>query len=477
MEYWIGLDLGTSVIKGVALGEKGDIIGQTKLSIEFESNTPGVKEINPHGYVKQVYEIIKKLIIPGRVLKSIAWAAASGNLVLVGEDEQPISPIYSWLDQRPNDGSINDIVATLPLTNIHATVGWPFVPQFPLGRLIWLWRNQPNLMKSTRRICMSNDYLTLKMTGQWVVDESTATTMYLYDQIEGTKSQKLIELARIEDSNKIPPIVPSGTRVGVLSDEICDEIGIPRNSCDFVLGSFDHPSAARAVHLERTDQLLLSCGTSWVGCIILEDRNEGLSKALLIDPFQKSIGGKWLGMFSVAGIGSIFDQWVHALLDLANISTSYPYKTFDELAIKGSSAGLPTINLQVEDIRSKVKDLLSKHAIGDVARAILEEIVFSLKLLMEMKEIDLLAINEILLVGGPTESPLWPQIIADVCNKKVLIRFGQNAGAVGAAMIASERQIRPKDEEKVLIPDEKQSNNMRDRYESYRRVYRENDKS
>jgi sugar (pentulose or hexulose) kinase len=40
------------------------------------------------------------------------------------------------------------------------------------------------------------------------------------------------------------------------------------------------------------------------------------------------------------------------------------------------------------------------------------------------------------MVGGPAESPVWPQIIADILGLEIEIQKGQMMGAAGAALTA-----------------------------------------
>lgn len=471
MEYWIGLDLGTSAIKGVALKKDGSIIRQAKTSIKFKENKNiNIKEIDPESYVEQLFALIKKLIVPNLKLKAISWAAASGNLLLLDENYSPISPIYSWLDKRPNEEKMKSYYNQLPLKKIHQICGWPFSPQFPLGRLIWLSKTNRALLAKSHKIVMSNDYLTWKLTGKWVVDESNATTMYLYDQMHGEKSPFLLGLAEIDNPDKICNVVHSKTVIGPISEAVSEILQIKDKLVSFVLGSFDHPSAARAVKFERENQLLLSCGTSWVGCLLLNNREKGLEMQLLIDPFEKSWGGFWLGMFSVSGIGNIFDRWVLSLINLLQIDVKNPFKYFDQLAEKGDSKNLPIVNLNSEDINKRLITLLKEHSEANIACSILEEVVFKLFDLIRIKEIDLSAINEILLVGGPTESFIWPQIIANIFQTNVVIRYGQTAGAVGAAMMAAEAtgtKIKNESKDIEIVFNQHLANKMKERYIFY----------
>lgn len=471
MDYLIGLDLGSTALKGVSIDVNGIIIQQRSTNVNFvKNNDADIVEIDPNEYLSSVFSTIKSLLIPEAKCLAISWAAASGNILFLDSEDKPISNIFSWLDRRPVK-YFKDSPLTLQLQKyIYQLVGWPFSPQFPLGRFMWLKSFNSEIFDKADKICMSNDYLLMNLTGKYFVDESTATTMYLYNQITGQKVDALLSLSGIKKKEMIPNRISSGTHVGTLLPQICKQLGFLSHSPECVIGTFDHPSAARAIGLEKKDQMLLSCGTSWVGCILLPNRDFGLKHNLLIDPYTQNSGGSWLGMFSVGGIGKIFDNWVFTLLSKAGITTSTPFITFDELAIAGDSNLVKKIDLTSHNIINTVDTLLEKYKVEDIARATLEDVVFSLYVLMEQKGINISQINEVFLVGGPTKSPIWPSIIAAVFGKKVTVRFGQIAGSVGAVMLAAKTMkldISLVDSSKVFIPKPQYFNKMQTRYKKY----------
>ena len=76
------------------------------------------------------------------------------------------------------------------------------------------------------------------------------------------------ELGMLADSygiteRQLPELVPSGSLIGTLKPELCG--GALTAKTRIVAGSFDHPTAARAAGVTRPGEMLLSCGTSWVG--------------------------------------------------------------------------------------------------------------------------------------------------------------------------------------------------------------------
>ena len=79
----------------------------------------------------------------------------------------------------------------------------------------------------------------------------------------------------------------------------------------------------------------------------------------------------------------------------------------------------------------------SERSRDEVARALMEAAAFEMRLRTEQLGAAGLRAGRITMVGGPTESPIWPQIVAEVCGLPLRLINGQTAGAMGAALLAA----------------------------------------
>ncbi len=483
MEYFIGLDLGSTAIKGVVVSGEGKVLGTAEARIQkIESGDETAFEIDPELFIDAVFGIIRQLSSGRENIKAISWVSASGNILLLDEKNQPCAPMISWLDTRPLDGSVEESLSGIPVEAVYGIVGWPFSWQFPFGRLLWLRENRPELMRRTLRICTSNDYLGYRLTGTWAIDNSTATTLYVYDQVGKRKNASFIGLLGLK-----PEMFSDLREVGTLQGRIragaCSRTGLNENTQVF-LGSFDHPGAARALNIHSQRQLLVSCGTSWVGLVTLPDRNAGIRRNMLLDPYESGSGGAWCGIFSLTAIGKTFDSWVAETFRRCGkwpelFSANGNADMAELFRIMNHEAGIvdPRDAIPVLDMRGMKPDagslgtLLGHHSPGKIFRALMECTAFEFKKLLHEKEVDLGAIDEISMVGGPTESPVWRQILADVLAKPVSIRFGKTAGAVGAAIIAANGagfRLEMKEAGMRIDPDRNSVSMLEERYGRFR---------
>lgn len=385
MSYFIGLDLGTGAAKGVLFDGSKIVAGDSAVS-NFLRNGDAV-EFDPAEHYQEISGLIKRLAAQSpEPVKAISMCAASGNTLITDADGKPRSNIISWLDNRKEP---------CPDDNIHEVVGWPWVGGFPFAHLLRLRREEPQLFEGDFRVCMNNDWINFMLTGNFMLDHSSATPFYMQDQRTFTYYKPYLEMLGFQKS-QLSKLVPCGTVIGNLKAELaCLNLN---SDTLIVAGSFDHPSAARALNVVKPDEMLLSCGTSWVGFRPAEKRF--IRQGCLCDPYMIHENGCYGEIISWGRIGLELDAW---------LEEHYPdkktrYQNFNDDAMSNGPA------------RDKMLEM---------ART------FKSKAFPDVK------FSRIVLAGGPSESPAWRKYIAEVwdCNIDISI-YRKYTGAVGAAMLA-----------------------------------------
>ena len=72
----------------------------------------------------------------------------------------------------------------------------------------------------------------------------------------------------------------------------------------------------------------------------------------------------------------------------------------------------------------------------DIARAIMEGTVRLLRDKLRDLEANGISARSAVMVGGPSENPLWVRVIGEMTGLAVRVMHGSYAGAMGAAMVA-----------------------------------------
>ncbi len=428
MNYLIGLDIGTSSVKGVLMTEKGEIIKTAQASFVYTRLDNGGVEIEADKFVDVCFSAIKELsLVADGEIKGVCASSASGNLVILDKDNNPVTPIFNWQDQRVTTES-REILGDLDTDELYRKTGWPFFGNsFPLALLCYIKKYFPEKLENCTTVCMSTEYLYYKLTGKWGISSSAGTPFYLIDQEKGAYIPELLEIFGIAEDN-LPPVLPCGSKLGEVTSKASELCKLPQGT-PVILGSFDHPSAARGAGVFDEGEMLLSCGTSWVGFFPIKDRNMVLPEKMLVDPFLSEKDGAWGAMISVASLSERIKLYTNRYID----NSVNSYKTLSELAKKSKfgANGLRIFLLEEPD-----DDKVKGYEKEDIARAIMEGAVMQLK--EKIDSIKKLGIDpkSAVMAGGPSEDLMYCKIIEEMCGISVRVSHGANAGAVGAAMLA-----------------------------------------
>ena len=428
MRYLIGLDIGTSSVKGVLMTTEGDIIKTARGEFQYTALSNGGLEIEAENFVQICFSTIKELVAAsdGKI-EGICASSASGNLVIVDQNGKPSTPIYNWQDKRVTTEA-KEVLGEIDLDSFYKKVGWAFSYRaFPLALACYIKKHEPEIIQNAGMVTMSTEYLYYRLTGKWGISTSAGTPFYFIDQTKGTYIPEVMDALGITE-NQLPPIMSYGSILGGVLPELEELSGLPVGT-PVILGCFDHPSAARGVGVLKEGEVLLSCGTSWVGFAPVKDRTKAANARVLIDPFLAPQGGPWGAMVSVASISERIWLYVSRYID----DSAQAYQILSELAAKCES-GAGGLSICIKDEPDDAR--LIEYSKEQIARAIMESAVRLLQEQLERIKFLGIDLHTAFMVGGPSSDPVWHQIISEICGISVRVSHGVNAGAVGAARLA-----------------------------------------
>ncbi len=425
-KYAIGLDLGTSSVKAVLFStEKGVVAKDSDKFTYAPAHLPDGSEylgINMEKFYRTICSVLQNLgkkLPDGADFGGIAMASASGNGMLCDKQGNALIDAYSWLTPAMS-AEIATVFGADFGPAVREAAGWGLAPSFPLGQFSHLRVHAPELLDRADVVCMATEYVLHRLTGKWGIDVSTATPFYFLDQKKRAWNKDFLDTLGIPES-KLPTLMESGDLLGEMTESGAADAGLPVGTRVFV-GSFDHPTAARACNIEKEGDLLISCGTSWVCFFPKNDRAEIMAHNLSADPFLTP-DGPWGTICSLARAGERIDELTARFFgDAENM-----FVAFDEAAAKAprGAEGLSFNPMeQLPDLTGYSKE--------SIARAIMEGVANALKKRMG----DIVKVERITMCGGPSVSPVWPLVLADVFGVPVNVTYGAHSGAVGAAKYA-----------------------------------------
>jgi sugar (pentulose or hexulose) kinase len=430
-EYLIGLDVGTSTIKGVLISSSGEIVCQEKQSTELLYPKPHYIEFSIEEHYRKVCLLIGKLVsgIPSKGhVAAVAISGASGSTVLLGKYGEPLLTSICWMDERASTESV-EVLEKMDTSGIHRISGWPFLKSFPFANLAWIREKMPEVYRRKARFCTDIDYINHGLSDLWAIDCSSATPTCMLEQRAMKWNKSSLAIIELHEES-LSKLMPSCSIIGEICRNAQEETRLFPNT-KLVAGAFDHPSAAIGTGVFDPDSLLISTGTSWVGFHPVIDREAAIDEGMLLDPFLFSKGGCWGSIFSIPKIGAEIDFCVNSIFDGENLSMQDKYALFNR---KSGESPVGAGGL-FADLRSRES---YQGLMGDAnfCRAVMESAAYLLRKNIERFTAGEPRLNRIVMSGGPTQSPVWTQIVADVTGIPLILGGGQCAGALGAAVMA-----------------------------------------
>ncbi|MBQ9545536.1 MAG: hypothetical protein IJV00_10470 [Clostridia bacterium] len=420
--FLIGLDIGTSAVKGALVGEDARVICTKSAPFEYIIEGEG-RFLDPEGFVSACESVIKALAdVSPEPPSALCSCCASGNPVFLDENMKPLTPIIGW-QTKVSQEDLDKVYTEKEQKDLYRVCGWPLGHGMPAANLAYLSVHEPEILKKTAFMAMSAEYLNFRLTGNWGLSHSMATPSYLTDQKNGVWNLPLIKRFGL-DETKLPPIFPKGTVLGEVTDEAAQSLGLSRGA-KVVLGTFDHPSGAMGAGVLEEGDLLLSCGTSWVELFPVPDRDFALSTGGLVDRFLIH-GAPWCVMKSLTSV----TEKINALRE--GFFGVIPHREFDGMVGEAPlGCGGLRFNFDADD-KERAKGF-EKHFI---ARAIIEGAALLLKENLEKLKTCGLRAERITAIGGITNSPICTRVLGEVIGQDVKTVNGQSAGAVGSALLA-----------------------------------------
>jgi xylulokinase len=448
--YTIGIDAGTTSIKGILLSEKGVIMACKSHEYKLDTGPEDICEVDPEIYWELTCKIIRQLISVTRVnpelIKGIAISSQGETLIVVDKNGMPIRKAIVWLDNR----SIKEarlITEKFGIQQIMNITGLPEVqPIWPATRILWFKNNEPQTFIKVGKYLMVEDFLIFRLTGKYFTDYSLVSDSLYFDISKKVWWDEMLDFLEIS-ADKLPELLQSGKAVGQLTSEACRATGLTdKTTC--ITGAYDHAAGAIGAGNDSPGILTISIGTSMAMCVTLNSKVTDVSLKL---PCQCHALSDLYFLLPYAQTAGLVLKWFRDEFCAEEIAKSLnenedPYDRIIALAeqIPPGSDGLmmlphfmgtgsPNFNSNVRGVYAGITPGMGK---GHFVRAILEAVVCDIEHNLETMRNHQIEIKEIRLLGGASKSQLWCQILADLSGIPVVTISQTENAALGSAILA-----------------------------------------
>ena len=441
MQYIIGVDIGTSGTKALALTPFGVVLHTAYVSYQTISWHPDQQELDPAILLSATIQVIKETVEKANTkneLLGIGFSCALHSLMLVNEEGLALTNALTWADSRSKEYAAN-LKNTETGKRIYERTGTPLHPMSPLCKLMWFHDKQPDQFAKAHKFISIKEYIWFAFFERFQVDYGIASGTGLFDIYEMQWFPTSLQQAGIDAGRLSFPVPPTHVEK-LLVPAMRDKMGLPEQ-IPFIIGGTDGCLANLGSNAINPGDLALTIGTSGAVRMVSSrpkaDPKQRIFNYILTEDLFVSGGAINNGGVAIKWyVENFMGKQGDSTKDLGEI-----VKSTDKIA--PGSEGLIFLPYLLGE-RAPVWDanakgvffgIYSGHTSAHFLRAVIEGISFSLFQVGRCLEETVGPIEKIYASGGFIQSPNWLQMIADIFNKKVFVTNSADASAIGAAIL------------------------------------------
>ena len=439
----LGIDVGTYSSKGVLVEPDGRVVKAHVVKHTMSIPRPGWAEQDADAvWWADVVAICQALLdgqpFSGEDVAAVAVSAIGPCMVPLDGEGRPLRPaILYGVDTRAS-AEIDLLNAKIGARVIFEFSGMMLSNQAVGPKILWMRRHEPDLWRQVKTVTTASSYLVYRLTGQHVIDKHTASHFIpLIDLRSLTWSDRYAE--GIIDLDMLPTPRWSDEQAGTVHSKAALETGLAEGT-PVAVGAVDALSESISIGIHRPGDLMLMYGSTAYLLLVQE--------AVTVHPATWSLAGAFEGQYCLAAAmattGTLTAWFRHLFAPEASSDLSYD-ELFD-LANECSPGSnglllLPYFSGERTPIndphaRGVIAGLSLSHGRAHLFRAALEGIAYGIRHNLEKFDDAGATINEIVAVGGGTQSDTWLQIVSDVTGIRQLIPQETIGASYGDAFLA-----------------------------------------
>ena len=434
MDYYIGIDIGTTSTKAVAFSAVGRVLVQQSISYSIKHPQENRSEQNPHEILEAVINCLNNTAnsLPQDNPVLIAFSAAMHSLILMDENDHSITDCIIWADNRASELAVK-LKETTEGKSFYYASGVPIHAMSPFCKLCWLKENETSLFLNASKFIGIKEFIFHRLFGKYIIDTAIASATGLLNTSRLQWDENILNYVSI-DTKKLSAIVPT-THIEYLVNNSTNRLSAFQQTA-FVIGSSDGALANLGSGATVEGSMSITIGTSSAVRVVTKQAVTDNS----MRTFCYHLSGEQYITGGASNNGAIVLQWLKEKI----LQNSGPYQQFINTAesIDPGSDGLLLLPyilgerapLWNSSARGVFWNLSIEHTAAHMVRAALEAIVYNTysigKILMEKTTVNTIYAN-----GGFADSIFWVQLLADMFNLPVIIPSMEESSAFGAVII------------------------------------------
>ncbi|MDF1670251.1 MAG: xylulokinase [Roseovarius sp.] len=476
---FLGLDLGTSGLRGLLVDASGTPV--TEASGEYSVSNPhdGWSEQDPSEWIAACQTVLADLQSKSPdAFSKIIGIGISGHMhgaVTLDKEFQTVRPCILWNDTR----SAKEAAELDENPAFREFSGNIVFPGFTAPKLAWMANHEPELFERVAHVMLSKDYLVHWLTDVLATDMSDASGTSWLDVGNRNWSEELVSASGMS-VGQLPTLFEGSQLVGTLKEELAAKFNLS-STVGIVAGGADNACAACGIGAFEEGQGFVSLGTS--GVVLVARERYAPEPTSAVHTFCHAVPEKWYQMgVTLSATDSL--EWLADILgsDPVALSNSLPVEATGPTSVMF----LPYLSGERTphndaDIRGAFIGLSKTSDNAVLTRSVMEGVSFSLRDCLDALRSTGCNPPALIAVGGGSKSDFWLSTLANTLGLPIQIPekgdFGAALGAARLAMVgagklpASDVMTLPKIE-RVIEPDPSLIPLYESAFQKYKKLYR-----
>ena len=447
MALLLGIDIGTSGTKAIAVDETGVLVASASVEYELLTPQPLWAEQRPRDWWEATCTVCQKIVaqVGAENIASVGLSGQMHGLVMLDANGQVLRDAILWCDQRTQP-QCDQMTARVGRDVLVQETANPVLTGFTAPKILWVREHEPRIAERAAMHLLPKDYVRFELTGEYATEVSDASGTSLLNVPKRQWSERVCAALDIS-LDTLPKVYESFEVSGRVSAKGAQATGL-REGTPVVGGGGDQAAGAVGNGIVRSGIISVASGTS--GVVFAFADTPTVDPQLRMHTFCHAVPGKWhiMGVMLSAG-GSL--RWFRDTLSTQEKSVASrlgidPYEliTREAAQVGAGSEGLLFLPYLTGErtphpdplARGAFVGLTVRHTKAHMARAVLEGVSFGLRDSLEIMKSMGISIGNARASGGGAKSEVWRQIQADVFGLPLSTIAIDEGPALGAALLA-----------------------------------------
>ena len=449
---FVGVDIGTTSVKSVLMGEDGAIHAASTFPVAVSRPRAGWSEQDPEHWWAAVCETLDALAAAEpRRMAAVTGLGLSGHMhgaTLLDANDKVLRPAILWNDGRAVAECAEIEAACADARTLTGNIA---MPGFTAPKVAWVRRHEPEIFARTAKVLLPKDYVRLKLTGTYGSDMSDAAGTYWLDVGARRWSDELLAATGLDRSH-MPELFEGTDATGRLREPLRARWGIDKAPV-VAGGAGDNAASACGIGAVKPGAAFLSLGTS--GVLFVSNAHFSPNTEGVVHAFCHALPQTWHQMGVILSATDSLN-WFARL-----VGTGAPALTaaLGEHVMKPSPAFfMPYLSGERTPhndagARGGFLGLSQSTTREEMTQAVLEGVGFAFRDCLRVLQDAGTAVERAFAVGGGANAPVWLSILASLLDRPLDVSAAADVGAAyGAARLGQAAATDSKDPAGLMPP-------------------------